>query len=276
MTSAPPIVVVVTYNSAPVLGTTLQAVEDYDVQVVDNGSRDDSLAIASAYKNVDILRSPSNVGYGAAANAAALLHPERDLLVLNPDAVPHAGAVDLLSRALSNQRVGVVGPRLLYPDGALQFSARNYQTLGVVLAERSLWGASPRGSRASKWHRQPSLATGSESVAWLTGAAMLFRRSAFDEIGGFDERYFMYHEDQDICYRMRKQGWDVVYDPAAVMTHQHAQASRSNLRAARRHLRSTALFYHLHPELLIGRTIPHDLPVQVREKFHQQDSPLST
>ena len=252
---APAVVIIVTYNSAHVIGPALDSLREHEVQLIDNGSIDSTLELARSYPNVRIRVNERNVGYGAAVNVAAALHPGRDICLLNPDVVMSPGTVEGLASHCTGWPTGVVAPRLVNPDGSLQYSARNYQTLGVVLASRTPLRRTRLGQRLQQWHLSPSMGEGVREVPWVTGAAMYFDRRAFDSVGGFDSAYFMYHEDQDICLRLRKQGWRIRYVPTLTGTHAHARASRSNARAVRRHLVSTAKFYRRHPQVLVRRAL---------------------
>ncbi|MGY1886087.1 glycosyltransferase family 2 protein [Blastococcus sp. SYSU DS0753] len=248
----PVVVVIVTYNSGKVINEALAGLAGYSVQIVDNGSVDDTLEIAAKYDNVSVLRSPRNLGYGAAVNVGAALHPESDVFVLNPDVVVPAGAIERLAEWSQMTGTGLVAPRLVNSDGSLQFSARNPQHLLVVLASRTPLGRTRVGKRLRDWHHLPSMAERPQSVPWVTGAAMLVVREAFEVVGGFDVSYFMYHEDQDLCLRLWRAGWRVVYVPEVVFQHGHARASRTNWLAAKRHLVSTLKFYRRHPSVLLG------------------------
>lgn len=247
------IVVIVTYNSAAVIGPTLDGLRDHEVRVVDNGSTDSTVDVARRHRNVSVHVTERNVGYGAAVNVGAALHPGRDICLINPDVVVSPGAIEEMKRHCTGWPVGLVAPRLLNPDGSLQPSARNHQTLGVVLASRTPLGRTRMGQRLQEWQRSPSLGNAVQEVPWVTGAAMYLNRRAFDAVEGFDPSFFMYHEDQDLCWRLRERGWQTLYVPTVTCIHAHARASGSNPRAAWRHLVSTAKFYRRHPQALHRR-----------------------
>lgn len=256
-----PVIVFVTYNSADVISDALEPLKNRAVQIVDNGSTDGTIEILEKFRNVEVHRSARNLGYGGAVNLAAALHPGRDICVLNPDVETTDEAVSILRAQIQHGNVGLAAPRLFNLDGSLQFSARNYQSLGVALATRTPIAKTRWGGRKRDWQHEPSLTSAARVVPWVTGAAMYFNRRAFDQIGGFDDRFFMYQEDQDICIRMQAAGWDVLYVPQATMTHGHARASARSFTAARRHLRSTVQLYLKHPAIIWGN---HGVPRRQR------------
>ncbi|RBY84503.1 glycosyltransferase family 2 protein [Blastococcus sp. TF02A-30] len=197
------IVIIVTYNSAAVIEAALASLPDHEVRVVDNGSTDSTVELARRFSNVHVHEGERNLGYGAAVNVGAGLHPGRDICLINPDVVVSPGAIQELARRCTGWPIGVVAPRLLNTDGSLQFSARNHQTLGVVLASRTPLGRTRVGQRLQTWHHAPSIGDVVQEVPWVTGAAMYMNRRAYDAVGGFDPSYFMYHEDQEGLPRVR-------------------------------------------------------------------------
>lgn len=208
-------VVIPTYNSRRWIDGCLESIlgggEAEVVQVVDNGSSDGTLAhLEARWPGVMVLALEANVGYGAAVNAGAELWPGRDVLALNADTVLRPGALAALRRTMAaGERVGVVAPRLLNADGSPQPSAHPEPSL-AHLARHAL-GLVPEAS------------TGSEGepfeVAWATGAALLIRRTAWDEVGGFDPAYRFFVEEVDLQARLRDRGWSVVLEPAARVEH---------------------------------------------------------
>jgi GT2 family glycosyltransferase len=237
--------VVVTHNSSRDLGRfvasspTLEALSR--VVVVDNASDDDTCAIAEA-AGIDVLRSPTNVGFGAAANLG-LTHTSGDIVaLLNPDIrVLDPSSVDRLSRHFADPRVALAAPALILPDGNFQDSARLVPTVANLIRRRFL-------------HRRAGVvdADRPSNVAWVVGAAILVRRTAFDDISGFDPRYRVYFEDVDLCVRLRRRGWVVRFDPGVAFSHQHAGASRRSILTwgTRQHIRSACLFYARFPQYL--------------------------
>lgn len=232
-TAADVAVVVVSYNSADDLRSCIPSVRAEGVGaivVVDNGSTDDSLAVAREL-GAHAVASGGNVGYGAGVNFGAA-RPEASerpfLFVLNPDCVVQPGAVtSLVDRLDSDATIGVVGPRVEYPDGTVQQSCRTFPSVGTAAAHGFLglvWKDNPMSRRytmADFDHRS------FRRVDWVSGAAMLFRRDAFDDVDGFDPGYFMYVEDVDICWRLQSAGWSTGFEPAGTVRHAQGTSSTS-------------------------------------------------
>jgi GT2 family glycosyltransferase len=164
---------------------------------------------------------PRNPGYGAAANRAVRKTSTSAVLVLNSDTVLRAGALRAIGAYLGEHpSAGLVGPRLVNADGSLQPSCHNFPSPRVTLLEYS-W----LGSIAAKlpWSRETYLPLTAHDrarvVDWVTGAALLVRRAAFDAVDGFDERFFLYFEEVDLAYRMRAAGWETHFAPVTDVTH---------------------------------------------------------
>ncbi len=191
--------VVVSYNSAVPLRLFARAVSKLiPMVVVDNASTDGSADACAAW-GIDVLRLPANLGYGAAVNrGVAALSPEvAHVLVLNPDVRIDLQAVAALRQRLENRpEVGVVAPRLRNLDGSEQLAARPFPTLGSQLIRRV--GRGPVNARDTSWTPYPD---------WVLGAALMVRRRDFLAVGGFDERFFLYCEDVDLCWRYRQCGF---------------------------------------------------------------------
>ena len=228
--------VVVDYDSGPVLAacvTSLVAQSVAQVVVVDNGAPTAVLTEQSApgvapARQVRVVRTGANLGYGAGANRGVAAAPGADVvLVMNPDVELHPGAVDALVRAIdADPAVAVVGPRVLEADGSRYPSARRFPSPGDALAH-ALVGRVWPDNRFSRRYRMADLGTDrAVAVDWVSGACFAVRRRAWEELGGFDEAYFMYAEDMDLCWRARQAGWDVVYDPSATVTHLQGVSTR--------------------------------------------------
>jgi len=179
--------------------------------VVDNASSDGSVAaIAEEFPAARLITNRANAGFGAANNQAMAVARGEFFLLLNSDAFPEAGAIwELLAFIREYPRAGVVGPRLLNADGSLQISCYPFPTPFFAWLE-NLWLA--RGYRG--W-RHDSV----RSVDFVIGACMLVRREAYEEVGGFDEEFFMYSEEADWQRRMNGVGWEAVFMPEARVKH---------------------------------------------------------
>lgn len=224
-------VVIVNYESGEFLRSCLgelpRAVEPSKtaVLVIDNASSDGSLRGVGDL--AEIVRNPENVGFARACNQSLALTTSPYLLFLNPDCLPEPASVSrLLEAARQRPRAGAVGPRILNPDRTLQLSCRIVPPLRIAVGHAVLgwaWPSNPftRQYMLLDWDHHSE-----RKVDWISGSAMLVRRDAFEGVGGFDERFFMYVEDLDLCERMRKDGWEVVYFPGAEMVHHVAGSTR--------------------------------------------------
>ncbi len=231
-----------TYNSSRTLRAALDAVRGLDVVVVDNASADDSVAVARAYESVVTIQLSTNTGFGKACNLGIARFPDRDVFIMNPDVELRVGGVEDLQAAAHASGAGILLPTLVYPDGSPQLTTRAFPSL-VELVGR-LVRRSPAGST-------PVPTEIPLPVDWGIGAAMLIRRNALDAVRGFDERFFLYFEDVDLCLRSWQAGLPVMVTPAIVMSHHYQRAS--NLKWAlwrqpvRWHWQSFGRYVRKHP-----------------------------
>jgi len=240
--------VIVTHNSAAELRNQTASratLESFDrVLVVDNASTDDTREVA-ANAGLEVVSLKTNRGLAAAANAGVDRVSGPTFALLNPDVrATSAGDIRRLEEELAEDGIGAVAPALLLPDGTLQDSARWVPTpLDLVVR------------RISHKDRGAVRATKPVDVEWATAACLVVRRSAFDRIGGFDERYFLYFEDVDLCVRLRAAGFRVRYDPTVRFHHDYRAASRANVRTpeTRHHIRSALRFFQRTPGALRPR-----------------------
>ncbi|MGH8631245.1 MAG: glycosyltransferase [Burkholderiales bacterium] len=176
----------------------------------------------------EIIRNARPEGFSANHNAAFARCNTPYFCVANPDIRLYADPFPILVQTLEGERAGVVGPLVRSPAGAIEASARRFPTPGILL--RKLIGARPG----------PDYSTGSGSVAvdWIAGMFMLFRRQSYAKLGGFDERFFLYYEDVELCGRLRLDGLRVLLEPAACVVHDARRESHRSPRYAWWHLRS--------------------------------------
>ncbi len=227
--------VVVDYHAGDALAAcidSLHANGARDIVVVENGEVDSS-APALDGRDVVLVEPRRNLGYGRGVNrGAAATGPARYLLVSNPDVVLHEGAVAaMLSYLDAHDDVAVVGPQILRPDGTVYPSQRVFPNIWLAGAHAllaPLWPDNP----VTRIYRSPR---SDGTVDWVSGACFLVRRDVFEEIGGFDERYFMFAEDMALCWQVRALGYGVASTPEAVVTHveglSRQRASRSMILA---------------------------------------------
>ncbi len=244
-------VVTVTYSPGPHLDRFLASLShatDRPVTVImaDNGSTDGAPEAAlERYPNTRLLRTGGNLGYGTAVNrAVAEIGPEADYVVVaNPDVQWGPRSIDLLLEAAARwPRAGALGPLIRDPDGSVYPSARELPSLirgGMHAVVGPVWKSNPWTAAYRQDRQEPS----ERPVGWLSGSCLLLRRAAFDEIHGFDERYFMYMEDVDLGDRLGKAGWQNIYVPAAEVLHHKGHATgRDPARNLAAHHRSTYTF----------------------------------
>lgn len=228
-------VITVSYQSESVLPTFLDSVPRAGsaithVVVVDNLPRSDSSVQRSAVAaGAHYLPLTSNRGYGAAINAGEATLPlsVEWLLVCNPDVILADGAVDaLLACGSSDASIGSVGPLIRNADGSVYPSAREIPSLRTGVGHAlfaNLWGDNP-WTRAYRRDSEDLVST--RDAGWLSGACVLIRRSAFEQLHGFNEEFFMYFEDVDLGYRLGLAGYRNVYEPRAEVVHTGAHSTR--------------------------------------------------
>jgi len=218
--------------------------------VVDNASQDGSGAIAQEFAPaVTLVANAANVGFGRAVNQALARARAPFVLVMNPDCRLRPGAVAALEAELRQHPwCALAGPRILNPDGSVQGSARGDPDMltglfGRSAALRRLLPGLPVSKRNVL---DEATREGSPSVVvdWLSGACVLARREALAAIGGFDERYFLYWEDADLCRRLRAAGAHVRYVPSAVAVHRVGHSSRTARVSSLRAFHESAYVYY--------------------------------
>jgi N-acetylglucosaminyl-diphospho-decaprenol L-rhamnosyltransferase len=216
-----------------------------EVVVVDNASTDGSTgAVQTADPDVRVVHTGANLGYGAGANRGVAATGAELVLVSNPDVVVHPGAVETLAVALaSDPALAVVGPCIMEADGTRYPSARRFPSLVDAAGHAVLAGVAPENRFTRRYRMSDLQPDAVAEVDWVSGACFLARRRALEELGGFDEDYFMYAEDVDLCWRARRAGWGVAYVPAAVVTHRRGvSTARRPYRMLAAHHRSVYRF----------------------------------
>jgi len=203
----------------------------YDVWVVDNASGDGSAAmVASEFPLVHLMTNAENLGFSKANNQAIAKTDSRYVFLLNSDAAIHPGALDTLAAyGDSHPSAAILGPKVLNPDGTLQYSCRRFPSLGAGFFRNTYLGRLfPNNSFARDYLMTNFDHASDTAVDWVSGCAMLIRRETIHQIGALDERFYMYCEDVDICQRVWNSGQEVVYVPEAVVTHAIGRSSDKN------------------------------------------------
>lgn len=247
-----PVVTVVTVTFSP--GETLPvfldslagaSVDPVPVVLADNGSNDGSVEAAALRPGVRLLRTGKNLGYGGGANVGVAATDTEFALVANPDLVWHAGAVDVLLDAAARHPEAVAfGPRILTVDGEVYPSARELPSLSRGTGH-ALFGWWWPGNPWTRAYRREGEGLAERPAGWLSGSCLLVRRAAWDAVGGFDPRYFMYFEDIDLGERLSRIGPNL-YVPDAVVMHLGGHSTSRDPRAMARAHHDSAWRYLSH------------------------------
>jgi GT2 family glycosyltransferase len=245
--SAPDLaVVIVSWRTRELTLRCLRSVEAesalaVETVLVDNASDDGTVeAVRAEHPTTVVVANSRNLGFAAGCNAGVTHTSAHHVLFLNPDAEAAPGALRALVRFLdATPRAGAVGARLVTRAGEPQFSAGRFLTAFNQFAEVAgipKLGA-PRALRRT--YDAEELRGDAVEVDWLTGACLAVRRAAFDETGGFDEGFFMYGEDEDLCFRLRRLGWTVHLLPGTRVVHDGGQSARQAIDRMRAEVRAS-------------------------------------
>ncbi len=240
---SPVSVVVVSFNTKEKLRRCLAAIEPaHEVIVVDNGSQDGSAdRVAEEFPHVRLVRNAANLGFGAANNQGSALATRTNTLFLNSDAYAEPGAIDRLALEMERDGVVAAGGRLLNPDGSLQNSSSNALTLWAVFCEQTWLEKLFPHSRLFSPYWNSWRFEHAADVEQVMGACLMVRTRA----AGFDERFFLYVEDTDLCHRLRKLG-RIRYVPEARFTHDLGSSTAVRWLAVARYNRGKELYFLLH------------------------------
>lgn len=238
--------VVVDYHAGDDLARCVASLADDVglVVVVDNATPPTArVSLGDLAARVTVVEPGVNVGFGAGVNRGASVGSAPYVLVANPDLVAHEDAVERMATALDvHPAWAIVGPTILQPDGSTYPSVRRFPSPALAAAHAlcsPLWPSNPFTAR----YRSPRVADPAYGVDWVSGACFLVRRSAFEALGGFDEGYFMFAEDLDLCFRAHELGFGIGAVPEAVVTHvEGVSRARTPYRMVVEHHRSALRF----------------------------------
>jgi len=252
-------VLIVNWNAGSVLERCLASLPaalgglSGEVWVVDNASTDGSPSgIKQRFPEVNLLQNTANSGFAAANNQAAGRACGQYFLLLNPDTVLPPGSLEALWRfAEADPTLGVVGPRLIHADGRFQRSCwRGYPGLGMALTDALYLWKIPQLPLARETEIDPAWLTRPIDVDHLLGACLLIRRKTWEQVGGLDEDFFLFLEETDWCFRARRAGWRVVYNPQVSIIHLGEHSVNQNpQRNLPQFYRSYVQFYRKHASL---------------------------
>jgi len=230
-------IIIVNYKSQAKLINCLKSIRLAETQkisqeiiVVDNNSQEDLSSLSQSFPEIRLIESSKNLGMGGGNNLGLKEALGEYILILNPDtAITPKALITLVDYLRSNPLAGLVGPKLLYPDNSLQYSCARFPKFYIPLLRRTFLGYYfPKlrdNFRMLDFDHQTI-----KEVDWLMGSCLMFRREMRGADGQifqpcFDERYFMYFEDTDLCRQIWTKGWRVVYNPEAIVIHDHARDS---------------------------------------------------
>lgn len=230
-------IIIVNYKSKKKLESCLDSILkadnqslNYEIILVENNSGDDLNDLVKLSSNIRLLNLKKNLGMGGGNNRGIEEAKGEYVFILNPDTIIKNGAiVTLLNYLKSNPSVGVVGPKLLNPDNSLQYSCFRFPKLYMPLLRRTFLGkyfSADKDAFQMMEYNHDSI----KEVDWMLGSSLMFKKESALSDGQvwhpqFDERYFMYFEDTDICRTFQAKGFQVVYNPEAVLIHDHARQS---------------------------------------------------
>ena len=239
-------------------GSRLESGE-IEIIVVDNASTDGTAEMVNLeFPRVKLLVNSQNLGYTKANNIGINHSRGKYILLLNPDTIVHQGALQaLIDCAESHPEAGIIGAKLLNPDGSVQRSARSFPDIGAGLFRNTFLGRLfPNNPFVRRYLLADFGYDEVREVDWVSGAAMLVRRDLIERIGGLDERFWAYCEDVDLCWRTWQAGYKVLFCPNAVITHKVGRSSDQRLVPSLiQHHKSMWLFYlknyrHRYPLIL--------------------------
>jgi N-acetylglucosaminyl-diphospho-decaprenol L-rhamnosyltransferase len=247
-------VVIVNYNAGAYLTRCVASVLqnagglDLDVLVIDNASQDGSAQVAkSAQPDIRVTMNPTNRGLSAAWNQGAEDTDSPWILFLNPDAELWAGDLaGLVKVGEEHPDVAVLGPVVRNADGTIYESGRRFPSVTQAVGHAFVGAFNPDNRFTRSYRQTDSDRLSEREVDWVSGACMLVRRNAFEQVGRFDEAFFLYAEELDLMTRLRDAGWKVLYTPELEILHEGAVSTGRSARMHRMHSASIYRYYRKH------------------------------
>ena len=193
---------------------------EHEIILVDNGSTDSGWENSISHiQNIKLIRLESNLGFGPANNLAAKKAAGDILLFLNNDTVTTESYLEEIEKEFTNNPgIGIIGPKILNPDKSLQLSFGNFPTLMVELVDKILYRLVDKKSKTITGYFEKKYSA-KQFAQWVTGAALFIKKDLFLSINGFDESFFMYFEDKELCKRVSDSGYKIMYFPAVSLIH---------------------------------------------------------
>lgn len=233
-------IIIVNYKSKHKLEACLESIKNskwggffYEIIVVENNSGEDLAYLNKHYPDLKLIVSRKNLGMGGGNNLGIKKAQGENILILNPDTVLRPDAIFILLNYLrENKLVGLVGPKLLNPNGTLQLSCSRFPSFFIPVLRRTFLGEYFKEIR-DRFTMSDANHDIIQSVDWLMGSCLMFKKKLPLANGAiyhphFDDRYFMYFEDTDLCKTIINNGYKVIYNPEAVIVHDHARESAKN------------------------------------------------
>lgn len=252
-------VIIVNYNTGPLTGACVESLlkqelsSELEIIVVDNASQDESVSfLRSDWPEITVIANKENLGLAAGVNTGLKQAGGQYYLVLNPDIIALPGAMEHMVKYLQeNPSVGIVGGKLLSPNGRLQYSCFRFYTPMTILQRRTWLGKTKFGRKGvARFLMKDYDHETIRDVDWLMGSCLMLRAAAVRQVGGMDERFFLYFEDVDWCRRMGEAGWRVVYLPSSEFSHYYQRSSQQGgitgiltNRVTREHLKSAIKYF---------------------------------
>lgn len=252
-------IIIVSYNCMQYLDECLQSIYRFypplpdmpdtgqgtEVFVIDNASADGSAGLVkSKYPGIRLIENGKNLGFSKANNIAIYQSSSEYVLLLNSDCQIYKDSIDNLVKFMdTNKSAGVAGPKITNSDGSVQFSCRRFPSFFDAGMHSILEHIIP-GNRFSRRYKLADIDRGKPfEVDWVSGSAMIIRRSALEDTGFLDEKYFMYVEDIDLCYQMWKKGWKVFYNPYSEILHHVGKSTHSGPTAASIRMQKSIFYF---------------------------------